>query len=58
MKAEFDGDLYLRYALNYRNLEEIMRERGVKEGHCTIYGWAKKYAPEIEKRSKPYLKPT
>src|SRR6185503_6184723 len=49
---------YLRYALSYRDLEEMMGERGVKADHCTIYRWVQRYAPEIEKRSKPYLKPT
>src|SRR5437762_3399382 len=49
---------YLRYALSYRDLEEIMVERGVKVDHSTIYRWVQRYAPEVEKRSKPYLKPT
>ena len=49
---------YLRYALSYRDLEEMMRERGLRADHSTIYRWVQRYAPEIEKRSKPYLKPT
>src|SRR3979409_1121056 len=49
---------YLRYALSYRDLEEMMMERGVKVDHCTIYRWVQKYAPEIDKRSRPYLKRT
>ena len=49
---------YLRYALSYRDVEELMLERGVKVDHCTIYRWVQKYAPEVEKRSKPYLNPT
>jgi len=27
---------YLKYLLNYRNLGEIMAERGIKVGHITI----------------------
>jgi transposase-like protein len=27
---------YLKYALSYRNLEEMMAERGVKVAHTTI----------------------
>src|SRR5437762_1421916 len=35
-----------------------MIERGVKVDHTTIYRWVQSYSPEIEKRAKPYLKPT
>jgi transposase-like protein len=28
---------YLRYALSYRDLEEMMRERGLSVDHTTIY---------------------
>ena len=49
---------YLRYALSYRDLEEMMVERGVKVDHTTIYRWVQSYSPEIEKRCKPYLRKT
>ena len=42
----------------YRNLEEIMIERGLSVDHSTIYRWVMIYAPELEKRSRNYLKPT
>ena len=35
-----------------------MRERGVPLDHTTIYRWAQRYAPELEKRCRPQLKPT
>src|SRR5258708_38391004 len=47
---------YLRSALSYRDLEEIMRERGVDVDHTTIYRWVQRYAPELEKRCRPHLK--
>ena len=47
---------YLRYALSYRDLEELMRERGLQVDHTTIYRWVQRYAPEIEKRCRPHLK--
>ena len=47
---------YLRYALSYRDLEEMMRERGLQMDHTTIYRWVQHYAPELEKRSRPHLK--
>jgi len=49
---------YLRYALSYRDLEEIMRERGLSVDHTTIYRWVQRYAPELEKRCRPHLKTT
>src|SRR5689334_893086 len=36
----------------------MMAERGLKVDHTTIYRWVQKYAPELEKRAKSYLKPT
>ena len=47
---------YLRYALSYRDLEEMVLERGLHVDHTTIYRWVQHYAPELEKRSRPHLK--
>jgi transposase-like protein len=47
---------YLRYALSYRDLAEIMIERGLWVVHTTIFRWVQEYAPEIDKRSRPHLK--
>ncbi len=49
---------YLKYPLSYRNLEEMMLERGLKVDHSTICRWVHTYSPEIEKRTRRYLKPT
>jgi transposase-like protein len=49
---------YLRYSLSYRDLEEMMRERGLQVDHTTIYRWVQRYAPELEKRCRPHLKAT
>src|SRR5437899_1035689 len=49
---------YLRYSLSYRDLEEMMRERGLHVDHTTIYRWVQRYAPELEQRCKPHLKAT
>ena len=35
-----------------------MLERGLSVDHTTIYRWVRAYAPEIEKRSRKYLKST
>ncbi len=47
---------YLRYLLSYRDLEEMMLERGLHVDHTTIYRWVQRYAPELEKRCRPHLK--
>jgi transposase, IS6 family len=49
---------YLRYSLSYRDLEEMMRERGLHVDHTTIYRWVQRYAPELEKRCRPHLQAT
>src|SRR6266699_6303549 len=49
---------YLRYSLSYRDLEEMMSERGLGIDHTTIYRWVQRYAPELEQRSRPHLKAT
>jgi transposase-like protein len=48
----------VRYSLSYRDLEEMMRERGLSLNHTTIYRWLQLYAPELDKRSRPNLKQT
>jgi transposase, IS6 family len=35
----------------------MMRERGLSVDHTTIYRWVQAYAPELEKRICPHLKP-
>jgi len=46
---------YCRYALAYRDLEEMMQERGIEVDHSTINRWVLKYAPELDKRIRPHL---
>ena len=47
---------YLQYALSYRDLEEMMCERGLSVDHTTIYRWVQSYAPKIDQRLRPHLK--
>ena len=46
---------YCRYPLSYRNLEEMMADRGVVVDHSTIHRWVLKFAPELDKRVRPHL---
>ncbi len=41
---------YLRYSLAYRDLEEIMAERGLSVDHVTIWRWIQHYAPVLNRR--------
>ena len=41
---------YLRYKLSFRDLVEMMSERGLHLAHTTILRWVQRYAPEFVKR--------
>ncbi len=47
---------YCRYQLSYRDVEEMMRERGLDVDHSTVFRWVQRYATEINKRVRPHLK--
>jgi hypothetical protein len=41
---------YVAYPISYRQLEEMMGERGVAVDHSALHRWVIKYAPEFEKQ--------
>jgi hypothetical protein len=41
---------YCKYGITYRDLAEMMQERGVDVDASTIFRWVQFYAPELEKR--------
>jgi transposase-like protein len=45
---------YCKYGISYRDLAEMMSERGVAVDPSTIFRWVQRYAPEVEKRIRPY----
>jgi transposase, IS6 family len=45
---------YCKYGISYRDLAEMMQERGVNLDPSTIFRWVQRYAPEIEKRVRRY----
>ena len=49
---------YLRYSLSFRDVEELLSERGLKADHTTIWRWVQRYGPELEARLRRHLKPT
>jgi transposase-like protein len=48
---------YLAYRLSYRDLVEMLAERGVAVSHTTIFRWVQRYVPEFERRWSRYAKP-
>jgi transposase-like protein len=41
---------YLRFKLSFRDLVEMIAERGISLAHTTIMRWIQRYVPEFEKR--------
>ena len=48
----------MRYSLSYRDVEELLTERGLPADHTTIWRWVQRFAPELNKRCRGELKPT
>jgi transposase, IS6 family len=41
---------YLRFSLSYRDVEELLAERGLWVDHVTVWRWVQRYAPELQRR--------
>ena len=48
---------YLRFKLSYRDLVEMMAERGLPMAHTTIMRWVHLYTPEFERRWNRFARP-
>ena len=44
---------YLRYGLSYRDLEELLAERGIEVDHVTIYRWVQRFTPLLIDAARP-----
>jgi len=44
---------YLRYGLSYRDLEELLAERGIDVDHVTLYRWVQRFTPLLIDASRP-----
>jgi transposase, IS6 family len=49
---------YLRYSLSLRDVEELLKERGLETDHTTVWRWVQRYGPELDQRMRRHLKPT
>ncbi len=44
---------YLRYGLSYRDLEELLAERGIEVDHVTLYRWVQRFTPLLVEAARP-----
>jgi transposase-like protein len=44
---------YLRFGLSYRDVEELLTERGVEVDHVTIYRWVQRFTPLLAETARP-----
>jgi transposase, IS6 family len=49
---------YLRFSLSYRDVEELLAERGLRADHVTVWKWVQRYAPELQRRLRSRLNST
>ena len=44
---------YLRYGLSYRDVEELLAERGIQVDHVTIHRWVQRFTPALIDAARP-----
>jgi len=44
---------YLRYGLSYRDLEELLAERGIEVDHVTLFRWVQRFTPLLVEAARP-----
>jgi transposase-like protein len=44
---------YLRFGLSYRDLEELLAERGVEVDHVTLFRWVQRFTPLLVDAARP-----
>jgi transposase-like protein len=44
---------YLRFGLSYRDVEELLTERGIEVDHVTVYRWVLRFAPLLADAARP-----
>jgi IS6 family transposase len=44
---------YLRYGLSYRDVKELLAERGIEVDHVTIYRWVQRFTPLLINAARP-----
>jgi transposase, IS6 family len=44
---------YLRFGLSYRDVEELLAERGIEVDHVTVYRWVQRFTPLLADAARP-----
>ena len=44
---------YLRFGLSYRDVEELLADRGIEVDHVTIYRWVQRFTPLLADAARP-----
>jgi hypothetical protein len=44
---------YLRYGLSYRDVEELLAERGIEVDHVTVFSWVHRFTPLFADAARP-----
>jgi hypothetical protein len=44
---------YLRFGLSYRDVEDLLAERGVEVDHVTVYRWVQRFTPLLADAARP-----
>jgi IS6 family transposase len=44
---------YLRFGVSYRDVEELLAERGIEVDHVTVYRWVRRFAPLLAEAARP-----
>ena len=44
---------YLRYGLSYRDVEELLAERGIDVDHVTVHRWVQRFTPLLADAARP-----
>src|ERR1700686_3844588 len=44
---------YLRYGFSYRDVEELLTERGIEVDHVTVYRWVQRFTPLLVDAARP-----
>ncbi len=45
---------YLRYGLSYRDVEELLSERGIEVDHVSVYRWVQRFTPLFVETARPW----
>jgi hypothetical protein len=44
---------YLRFGLSYRDVEELLLDRGIEVDHVTVFRWVQRFTPQLAEAARP-----